>query len=167
MCSDWSKSDESEASNQFLASEITACLLSSRYKADAFQLGVNPYVAYGNVGHEEDQPSLVGPGMRQRKEVVYRGMAAWNKKVLAGMKDYDQAAIDDLHRAMAADIVRERQRIGGDWAVAFAVPDRRDRDVIREALGGEDAVTFVVLNLDEDVLAEHLAKKYKVGRMII
>ena len=122
---------------------------------------------YGNVGHEEDQPSLVGPGMRQRKEVVYRGMEAWNKKVLAGMKDYDQATIDDLHRAMAADIVRERQRLGGDWAVAFAVPDRRDRDVIREALGGEDAVTFVVLNLDEDLLAEHLAKKYKVGRIII
>ena len=63
--------------------------------------------------------------------------------------------------------MRERQRIGGDWAVAFAVPDRRDRDVIREALGGEDAVTFVVLYRDEDVLAEHLAKKYKVGRRII
>ena len=88
-------------------------------------------MAYGNVGHEEDQPSLVGPGMRQRKEVVYRGMEAWNKKVLAGMKDYDQAAIDDLHRAMAADIVRERQRIGGDWAVATVVFAREFRDLLR------------------------------------
>ena len=72
---------------------------------------------------------------------------------------YNQAAIDEFYKAMAADIMKEKTRLGGNWVVAFAIPDRQDRDVLREVLD-EEAI-FVVLDLEESLLREHLAEKYK------
>ena len=72
---------------------------------------------------------------------------------------YNQAAIDEFYKAMAADIMKEKTRMGGNWVVAFAIPDRQDRDVLREVLD-EEAI-FVVLDLEESLLREHLAEKYK------
>ena len=63
-------------------------------------------------------------------------------------------------------------KVGGDWVVAFAVYDRKDRDIFRTILGQDFAhidvdhnlllqsgseVIFVLLDLDKDLLKERLS----------
>ena len=43
----------------------------------------------------------------------------------------DLAALDDMTDCLAADIQRERKRIGGDWVVAGCLTQARERDRIR------------------------------------
>merc|ERR1719273_503683 len=47
------------------------------YEADAFHLGVNPFVPNTQTGNEDAQHSLVGPGMRARKKIVVDGHKQW------------------------------------------------------------------------------------------
>ena len=98
------------------------------YEADAFHKGVNPFVPDG--GDEDDQHSLIGQGMKQRKRVVVDGYRNWGIKVDNASTGYDQDSLDKFYRAMAGDIKTQKLRIGGDWVVAFAVPDKDDRDTI-------------------------------------
>ena len=63
-------------------------------------------------------------------------------------------------------------KVGGDWVVAFAVYDRKDRDIFRTIIGQDFAhidvdhnlllqsgseVIFVLLDLDKDLLKERLS----------
>ena len=48
---------------------------------------------------------------------------------------------------MAECLKYERQRIGGDWVVAQAVPSRNMREVIRKVLGND--LIFIILRLLE------------------
>merc|ERR1719402_1021688 len=127
------------------------------YEADAFHKGVNPFVPHG--GKEDSQPSLYGPGMNERKRVVVDGYKNWGIKVDNASTGFDQNSLDSFYRAMAGDIKKQKSRIGGDWVVAFAVPDEDDRSTIRQVVG-EEAI-FVLLELDDDILKEHIGQKYK------
>ena len=59
---------------------------------------------------------------------------------------------------MANDILKQRQRIGGDWSIAFAVFSRKQRDIIRKILGPD--VIFMVLNLTKDCTKKRLASRH-------
>ena len=45
--------------------------------------------------------------------------------------EYNKELIMEFYTEMARDIMRQRQRIGGDWAVANVVYSREIRDKIR------------------------------------
>ena len=62
---------------------------------------------------------------------------------------------------MANDILKQRQRIGGDWSIAFAVFSRKQRHIIRKILGPD--VIFVVLNLTKDCTKKRLAGRHGDG----
>ena len=49
------------------------------------------------------------------------------------------------YKYMAECLKYERQRIGGDWVVAQAVPSRNMREVIRKVLGND--LIFIILRL--------------------
>ena len=49
---------------------------------------------------------------------------------------------------VASHVRQQRQRLGGDWAVAFALTSREEREQAKELLG-EDVV-FIVLNLSDE-----------------
>ena len=49
---------------------------------------------------------------------------------------------------MSEDITKEQERIGGDWAVAQAVPTREVRDRIRSQMGPN--LIFVVLHMSKE-----------------
>merc|ERR1712112_151390 len=74
-------------------------------------------------------------------------------------KPIDHSGKDRFLKLMAEDIAKERMRVGGDWVVAFAVYDRKDRDIFRKILGSE--VIFVLLDLDKDLLKERLSRRRK------
>ena len=100
------------------------------YEADAFHKGVNPFVPPG--GDEDSQHSLYGRTIERRKRIVVDGYRNWGIKVDNASTGFNQDSLDNFYRAMAGDIATQRLRIGGDWVVAFAVPDEDDRNTIRQ-----------------------------------
>jgi hypothetical protein len=71
-----------------------------------------------------------------------------------------EAELDEVQGAraykyMSECVGYERRRIGGDWAVAQAVPTRRLRDVIRQHLGS-DKVVFILIGLEPEATRNRL-----------
>merc|ERR1719189_3068624 len=89
-------------------------------------------------------------------------------------KEYDFESVANWYTFMCKDIAREQKRIGGDFAVAQAVPTRKIRDHIRKEMGSN--LIFVVLHMskedqmtrirnrhgDETMFIDMLANSYKV-----
>merc|ERR1712130_375578 len=125
------------------------------YECDGFLFGFNPYISpdESQVDARSENPALIGPGMSARKEAFKR--YSFNQLMLDSGETTDRSAKDDYFRLMAEDIKREKARVGGDWVVAFAIPERRDRDVFREVLG--DSAIFVALHISFDLVKERLS----------
>ena len=71
-------------------------------------------------------------------------------KMEAALASRDSKTFDALHplyKEMADDILRQKKRLGGDFAIAHAVATRTSRDFIRNHMGND--VIFIVLNLTE------------------
>ena len=96
------------------------------YEADCFAILKNPYIPL-----EVENPSLAqvhqatlkGPGMEERKVVIerFRNLGF----------SYDGAVMLDYYQLLAADIAREKARVGGDWTVAAVLLKRENRDQLR------------------------------------
>jgi len=129
------------------------------YECDGFLFGFNPYVSPDDsqVDARGENPALIGPGMCARKEAFKSFL--FNQQMRETGETTDRTATDEYYRLMAEDIKKEKARIGGDWVVAFAIPERRDRDVFREVLG--DNAIFVVLDISFDLVKERLAGREK------
>jgi len=129
------------------------------YEGDGFMFGLNPYTPAGS-----DEPSLaarvqhplVGEGMHERKAVIDNFSANFGIAI-GDYSNVDRDVVDAFIKGMADDITKERRRLGGDWIVAFAVPDLMSRDLLRQLLG-EDLV-FVVLQLSPELQKERLADR--------
>ena len=129
------------------------------YEGDGFLFGVNPYVPPAaeqpSVATSEQAP-LVGAGMHARRDAV----TAFGRQFDAALGDYsrvDGEGVETFLTAMCEDILAERARLGGDWAVAFAIPDLASRDLLRRLLGPE--LVFVVLELSPELQAERLEER--------
>lgn len=59
---------------------------------------------------------------------------------------------------MAKDISKQRNRLGGDWSIAYAIFSREQRDLIREILGPD--LVFVILNMSDDCMHQRLRKRH-------
>jgi len=130
------------------------------YEGDSFMEGLNPYVPANasepSLAVQEQHP-LVGIGMHRRKDIMDR--FSENFDALNG--DYskvDRGVVDDFLSSFANDITKERNRVGGDWIIAFAVPDQMSRDLLRSQLGND--LVFVVLTLSPDLQEERLAGRH-------
>ena len=62
--------------------------------------------------------------------------------------EYEFEKVCDLYTSMCCDIAKEQQRIGGNWAVAQAVPTRALRDHIRCQMG--ENLIFIVLHMSKE-----------------
>jgi gluconate kinase len=71
----------------------------------------------------------------------------------------DESAGEKFYKYMSQCVSSERTRIGGNWAVAQAVPTKNQRDVIRKTLGN-DKVTFILLNLEKETAKKRLAQRH-------
>ena len=102
------------------------------YEADCFGSCRNPYIpvdvpnpSMAQVG----QKPLKGNGLEERMEVCKKAndmfMAIFN-----GV-EYDLEDAKDFYSSMCDDILSERKRIGGDWAIAAVTLTRELRDHIR------------------------------------
>ena len=127
------------------------------YEADAFSGFMNPYVST-----DVDEPTLAMFGQKFLKNVPQERidtLAKGTKHFLNMIdgKEYDFDPMAKFYTLMAKDIEREQKRIGGDFAIAQAVPTRKCRDHIRGQLGSN--LVFAVLHMSkEDQLARIKAR---------
>ena len=118
------------------------------YEADAFGLMKNPFIDVnaaeaslattkqrGIKGYHYSlswafiMRLFLGPGAKERAAMLKRVNSEWGP--LMKGEEYKKELIMEFYTEMAGDIMRQRERIGGDWAVANVVYSREIRDKIR------------------------------------
>ena len=70
-----------------------------------------------------------GPNMRERIEITRAVNSEW-APMMKGL-DFNMDAVKSFYRELAMDIKTQKERIGGDWAVANVVYSREIRDKMR------------------------------------
>jgi len=130
------------------------------YESDCFYSCRNPYipldVAEPSLAQMK-QASLKGEGLKERQEANKSGSKMF-EDLMAGKK-IDNEIAKGLYGAMCDDIKRERERIGGDWAVAGFVMNRELRDFMRSKLGPD--LIFVLLDMEEEDIKERVRTRHK------
>merc|ERR1719402_1660275 len=109
-----------------------------------------------NWGAQSQQKLLRGDGLAERMKVCNEFIKAY-RKMLNG-EELDEEAMAKFCDFICEDIKRERERIGGDWAVALVVNTRRLRDLVRSRLGPD--LTFVVLDIAWEDLEERVTSRW-------
>ena len=72
------------------------------------------------------------------------------------MEDFEEA-MQPYYKAMAEDIIRQKKRLGGNFAVAHAVPTVKSRAYIRSLMGPE--LVFIVLNITTECQKERIKQR--------
>ena len=118
------------------------------YEADAFGGHSNPYVST-----DSEEPTLAMMSQNFITGVpqdVIDGVAESMEGFAAFMEggEYDQEKVAQFYMLMSEDVMREQKRIGGDFAIAQAVPTRFFRDRIRAKMGPK--LVFVVMHMSQE-----------------
>jgi gluconate kinase len=146
-----------------LGKSTTGQLLSKKagyvyYEGDCFWTNVNPYIP-----PDAKEPSVAGmtqnflTGVPQDRIDVCAEADAEFDAMIQG-KDSDQTKLLATYSMMAKDIAKERKRLGGDWAVAQALPTRALRDHMRKELGQD--LIFVVLHMSKQHQEERIKARH-------
>ena len=125
------------------------------YEADCFTRLCNPYVPL-NVDNpslaQVNQKILRGPGAEERKAMIERTSSMWSD-VMAG-KEFSTELMLEFYEHLALDIRREKERIGGDFAVATFIPKKKARDLLRKILGSD--LIIVILSMSQEERRERV-----------
>lgn len=119
------------------------------YEADCFLHLKNPYISLADPEPsmaQTKQKILNGEGKKERCRVVNNFVEQfW--KLMKGGEDNEELRSSEREymKAMCSDIRSEKDRVGGDWAVASVVRTREERDIMRKFLGPE--LTIVCLQM--------------------
>ena len=56
------------------------------------------------------------------------------------------------------NVMQQRERLGGDWAVPLAIYSRSQRDILRKMIGGN--LVIIVLNMTKECSRKRLDKRH-------
>merc|ERR1712110_12423 len=151
----------------------TTCQMMARkkdfryFEADATMSLVNPFTDIST-----DNPTMATyqnkPLKGYSREDVNTVLYFHSKmKVFNGDGDCFDANIRPVLKIMAQDILRQKERLGGDFAVAQTVFSRESRQLLLEKMGPE--LVFIVINLTKETQAKrinsrHPGEELKVAR---
>ena len=130
------------------------------YEADCFTQLKNPYIPLDDPNPslaQVNQKNLKGPGMEERAALFNVANDVFGA-VLAG-KDHDKEKANQVYTAMGEDIRREKERIGGDWAVAHVIMSREARDNLRKILGPQ--LVFILLSMPSEDRRQRILSRHK------
>ena len=68
-------------------------------------------------------------GAREKSEVIREVNSEW-APMMQGLA-FNMEAVKRFYKELAMDIKKQKERIGGDWAVAHVVVKREIRDLLR------------------------------------
>ena len=84
------------------------------------------------------------------------GYGAWSS-----FMDHDKISEDDfferskpLYKRLIENVVKQKERLGGTFAVAHAIPIRKTREYMSEIAGAD--LIFIVMNLSNNCVAARL-----------
>ena len=130
------------------------------YEGDAFMFGCNPYIDAAPKGGSLFGTKSLSGICPERKKACQRMMDEGYTNILSG-KEADPSVWEDGYGMMCDDIIRERQKLGGDWVINQAVYTRAARNVVRRKLGA--SLKFVMLDMDPELQSKRLAKRITSG----
>ena len=79
-------------------------------------------------------------------------------KMWQGTFEGIEEQLEPFLKLMANHIAKERQRLGGDFAVAQAIFSHKQRSLLREILGPD--LVFIVMNMTKESQMERLSKRH-------
>jgi len=129
------------------------------YEADCFKALKNPYIPLDVEDPsmaQTNQKPLKGPGIEERKSALKKLQGTWSN-FLQG-KEFDKAALLEYYHLMAADIAKEKNRIGGGFAVAHVLFSADIRSAIREILGPD--LIIIVLTMPRAERRERILRRH-------
>jgi len=133
------------------------------YEADCMSIFVNPFIDVHTPEPsmaQMNQKPLKGLNEKTIKAIEARG--EMSKKMSEDGPNFNPDMIADkfdiIAEATCEDIIRQRERLGGDWATAFAVFSRKQRDIIRNVLGND--VIFFILHLTQESNRKRLVGRH-------
>ena len=125
------------------------------YEGDCFFMHTNPYVPLDkNPTDALMKQKPLKNISKARLEAAIKGTETF-MDISKGL-NFEKAK--EMYIEMARDILKEKQRIGGDWVVAQAVPSKALRDEISKILG--DDVIHVTLTLDREAQKKRLNDRH-------
>ena len=132
------------------------------YEADAYGMHVNPYIP-----PDVEEPSLATSKQKPLAGVPQDRLDAVNNGIKDFMamirgEDYQKESVLNFYSGLCRDIKKERKRLGGNWAVAQAVPFRSQRDHIKKELDHD--VIFVVLNMSKEDQMQRIKQRHGEGQ---
>jgi len=128
------------------------------FEADCFMNMINPYIPLDAAEPslaQMNQKGVTGVSDETFRKLV-KGLDEF-PKMMDGL-EYDPDIMGEWYEEMAKDILKEKNKIGGTWAVAQAVPTRAMRDKIKNILG--DQCIFVTLHLSEETNAKRVEQRH-------
>ena len=127
------------------------------YEGDCFTQLKNPYIPLDASSMSQvNQKNLKGPGMQERQ-----GLNALANDLVGAVltgKEHDREEANKVYSAMAEDIKREKERIGGDWAGAHVVMTREARDNVRKILGPQ--LIFILLTMPSEDRRQRILSRH-------
>ena len=124
------------------------------YEADTFLLHVNPYIPKDATNPAKAcafQNPLKNLGL-PRIKAVQDGNQLFQDLSKGSQIDLERSS--NFYTHVALNVKSEKERIGGNWIVAQAVPKRSLRDLIRKVLGPD--LVFVLLNLTKETQKQRI-----------
>jgi len=129
------------------------------YEADCFGSCRNPYIS-----PDVDNPSMAqisqkplkGEGIAERREICKKIMEFFDQLIEG--KETNKELLETYYKAQCDDILQERKRIGGDWAIAAVTLTREVRDLVRANLGPD--LLFVILSMDMDDVRKRVKERH-------
>ena len=103
------------------------------YEGDCFFIVKNPYI-HPDIENPTfaamDQKKLIGEDAKMRRDLGTAADQQVQVKMAEG-KWGDFSIMESCYKELCKDILNERKRMGGDWAIATALIDRQIRDYVR------------------------------------
>ena len=106
------------------------------YEFDCWLRLKNPYLpldVHNPTMMQDTQRNLSGEGKAERQQAVKDATEEWIRALKSG-RDVELAECPGMRRMLevaCGDILSERRRIGGDWAIAGCLTDRNVRQAVR------------------------------------
>ena len=100
------------------------------------------------------QRNLTGPGREEREEVVGKVEPLMEKtRSKEKLSQEETEVVEKFFELICGDISRERDRVGGNWAIAGTIHFRHHRDIIKSVQSRQQStVTNLLIFPSENCL---------------
>ena len=83
------------------------------------------------------------------------------EELMQGKLDGVEEKLEPMYKIMAKDLIKQRSRLGGNWAIAQAVFSRKQRELLRSIIGPD--LVFIVISMTKECNAERIKKRGNMG----